>query len=103
MKIHLLVALVGLSISFAVPTFAQQTNTPDPQIPSSVISLGMPMHLVSSMRSGMKADEAFNKNDAGAVAALFTEDAVLVASDGTDYRCFTKDCFQDKRAVRYAT
>jgi hypothetical protein len=32
MKIHLLVALVGLSISFAVPTFAQQTNTPDPQI-----------------------------------------------------------------------
>jgi ketosteroid isomerase-like protein len=55
------------------------------------------------MRSGMKADEAFNKNDAGAVAALFTEDAVLVASDGTDYRCFTKDCFQDKRAVRYAT
>jgi ketosteroid isomerase-like protein len=48
------------------------------------------------MRSGMKADEAFNKNDAGAVAALFTEDAVLVASDGTDYRCFTKDCFRDK-------
>ena len=30
----------------------------------------------------MKADEAFNKNDAGAVAALFTEDGVLVASDG---------------------
>jgi len=33
----------------------------------------------------MKADEAFNKNDATAVAALFTEDAVLVASDGMFY------------------
>jgi ketosteroid isomerase-like protein len=43
------------------------------------------MHLVSSMRSGMKADEAFNKNDATAVAPLFTEDAVLVASDGMFY------------------
>ena len=29
MKICLLLALVGLAISFALPTFAQQTNTPD--------------------------------------------------------------------------
>src|SRR5690242_1637513 len=32
MKIRLLLALAGFAISFAVPTFAQQTNTPDPQI-----------------------------------------------------------------------
>jgi hypothetical protein len=31
MKIPLL-ALVGLAISIAVPAFAQQTNTPDPQL-----------------------------------------------------------------------
>ncbi len=29
MKIRLLLALVGLAISFALPIFAQQTNTPD--------------------------------------------------------------------------
>jgi hypothetical protein len=28
MKIRLLGALVGLAMSFALPTFAQQTNTP---------------------------------------------------------------------------
>jgi uncharacterized protein (TIGR02246 family) len=33
----------------------------------------------------MKVDEAFNKNDASAVAALFTEDGVLVAPDGMFY------------------
>ena len=32
MKIRLLLALVGSAISFAWPTFAQQTNTPDPQL-----------------------------------------------------------------------
>ena len=32
MKIHLSLALVGLAISLALPTFAQQTNTPDPQV-----------------------------------------------------------------------
>jgi hypothetical protein len=32
MKIRLLIALVGLAISIALPTFAQQTNTPDSQL-----------------------------------------------------------------------
>src|SRR5215472_9383699 len=32
MKTRLLGARVGLAISFALPTFAQQTNTPDPAI-----------------------------------------------------------------------
>jgi hypothetical protein len=31
MKIRLLFTLAGLAIGFALPTFAQQTNTPDPQ------------------------------------------------------------------------
>jgi hypothetical protein len=32
MRIRLVVALVGLAISFALPTFAQQKDTADPQI-----------------------------------------------------------------------
>jgi hypothetical protein len=32
MKIRSLLALVGLAMSFALPTLAQQTNTPDPRI-----------------------------------------------------------------------
>ena len=32
MKIRLVVALVGLAISFALPTFAQQKETVDPQL-----------------------------------------------------------------------
>ena len=66
MKIRLVVALVGLAISFAVPAFAQQKDTVDPQIAQQIRALGM------------KYDEAFNNNDAAAVAALYTEDAVQV-------------------------
>jgi hypothetical protein len=64
MKIRLM-ALIGLAISFALPAFAQQTSTPDPQITEKI-------------RAISKAyDEAVSNNDAAAVAALFTEDAFL--------------------------
>jgi hypothetical protein len=39
MEIRLLLALVGLPISFALPTFAQQTNTPDPQLRQQFVGL----------------------------------------------------------------
>ena len=69
MKIRLL-ALVGLAISFALPAFAQQTTTPDPQITQKI-------------RAISKAyDEAVSNNDAAAVAALFTEDAIFVSDRG---------------------
>ena len=73
MKTRLLIALVGLAISFALPTFAQQTNTPDPQIVEQLNAITK------------KFDEAFNNNDAAALAALFTEDAVLVSRQGPIY------------------
>jgi hypothetical protein len=63
MKMRLIVALAGLAISFAVPTIAQQKNTIDPKIAQQIRALET------------KFDEAFNKNDAAAVAALYTEDA----------------------------
>ena len=37
MKMRLLIALAGLAISFALPTFAQQTNTLDPQLHQQLI------------------------------------------------------------------
>ena len=70
MKTRLLFALVGLAICFAVPTFAQQTDTPDPQLCQRLIAL-IKVHT-----------DALNKNDAAAVAATFAENAILVTPDG---------------------
>ena len=67
MKIRLVVALVGLAISFALPTFAQQTNTPDPQLRQKLIA------------AIKKHTDALDKNDAAAVAANFTEELFLAS------------------------
>jgi uncharacterized protein (TIGR02246 family) len=64
MKIRLVVAVVGLAISFTLPTFAQQKDTVDPQIAQQIRALAI------------KFDEAFNRNDAAGVAAFYTEDGV---------------------------
>jgi hypothetical protein len=34
-------ALVGLAIGFALPTFAQQTNTPDPKLREALARLSL--------------------------------------------------------------
>jgi ketosteroid isomerase-like protein len=73
MKIRFLLAFVALAISFAVPTFAQQKDTVDPQIIEQLVAIGK------------KYAEAVNNNDAAAVAALYTEDAVYVADTGPIY------------------
>jgi hypothetical protein len=67
MKIRSLLALVGLAISFALPTVAQQT---DPQLRQGLVALIQ------------KHNDAINNNDAAAVAALYTDDAVLVEQGG---------------------
>ena len=73
MKIRLVFALVGLAISLALPTFAQQKDTPDPQLREK---------LVAAIK---KHTDALDKNDAAAVAANFTEDAVNVEQDGPTF------------------
>ena len=73
MKIRLLITVAGLAIGFAVPTFAQQTNTPDPQLRQRLVALIK------------NYDEVFNKNDAAALAVFFTEDAVFVTETGPIY------------------
>ena len=74
--------LVGLAISFALPTFAQQKDTADPQIVQQRDLLGVPKAVDEFGELHQALDEAYNKNDAAAVAALFTEDALLVEPDG---------------------
>jgi hypothetical protein len=39
MKIRFLLALVGLTISFALPIFAQQKETVDPQLQRALVAL----------------------------------------------------------------
>jgi uncharacterized protein (TIGR02246 family) len=57
-------ALVGLAISFALPSFGQQKETVDPEVRQQIEAVHT------------KFVEAQNKGDAASVAALFTQDAV---------------------------
>ena len=82
MKIRSLLTLVGLVIRFAVPVLAQQKDTADPRMVQQRDLLGVAKAIDEFGVLGIKEEEAFNKNDASAVAALFTEDGVLVAPDG---------------------
>jgi len=67
MKIRLLLALVGLAVSFALPTFAQVDPKVDQQIRALIT----------------KWDDAFNRSDSGGLGALYTDDAVQVNVHGT--------------------
>jgi uncharacterized protein (TIGR02246 family) len=70
MKKRLIVPTVGLAISFALPTYAQQKDVADPQTTQKILAL-------------MKAvNEAQNNNDPAARVALYTRDAVFVTPDG---------------------
>ncbi len=69
---RILLALAGLAIGFAVPVLAFNFS-------GDVEALGEFNAL------GMKYDEAYNKNDAATLAALFAEDAVVVTDTGPIY------------------
>ena len=71
MNTRSVVALLGLAICFALPTFAQQKEAVDPQLRQK---------LVDAIK---KHTDALDKNDAAAVAANFTEDGILVTPGGT--------------------
>ena len=70
MKTRLVVPLVGLAISFALPTYAQQKDVADPQTTHKILAICKAI------------DEAVNNNDPAARAAPFTRDAVFVTPDG---------------------
>jgi ketosteroid isomerase-like protein len=73
MKIRLLVGLVVLAISFALPALAQQTSPPDPQLREQFVAYLK------------KFDDVWNSNDQAAWAALFTDDAIEVTHTGPIY------------------
>jgi uncharacterized protein (TIGR02246 family) len=70
MKIRLL-ALVGLAMGFALPSIALEGDL-----------AGDVRALDEFAAFGMKYDDAYKMSDAVALAALFTEDAVLVTPEG---------------------
>jgi uncharacterized protein (TIGR02246 family) len=57
-------------MSFALPTFAQQKDAPDPETTQKILAIGKAY------------DEGEIKNDPAAIAALFTEDGVFVTNTG---------------------
>ena len=82
MKTRLLGALVGLAITFILPAFSQQKDTADTRVVQQRDLLGVPKAIDEFGELHQALDEAYNKNDAAAVAAFFTEDALLVEPDG---------------------
>src|SRR5215469_13528995 len=66
MKMRLLLTLAGLAIGFVVSALAQQQNTVDPEVRQQIEAVLT------------KFEDAFNKNGAAAIAALYTPDAAEV-------------------------
>jgi len=71
MKIRHLLNIVGLAIVFTLPAFAQQKDAVDPKI------------IEQLQEEDKNFEKAYNKHDAAAIAALFTDEAVLVTPHGT--------------------
>ena len=70
MNTRLLLAITAFVIGFVQPNFAQNNDTVDPKIAEEIRALTS------------KYDEAFNKNDATALGAFFSEDAVFSGLHG---------------------
>ena len=82
MKTRLLLIFAGLAISFPLPTLLEQKDPADPRVVQQRDLLGVPKAVDEFGELHQALDEAYNKNDAAAVAAFFTEDALLVEPDG---------------------
>jgi uncharacterized protein (TIGR02246 family) len=81
MKIRLLFALVGLAISPTLPAIAQEKEEANPFLYRAI--LATPQIAQQLEPTNRQYEEAWNKHDAVAVAALFTANATLVAPLGT--------------------
>src|ERR1700727_341665 len=73
MKIRQLFAILGLAFTFTAPVFAQQKDTVDTKTAEQLSALSK------------KTDELYNNGDAAALAALYTEDALLLTNTGPIY------------------
>jgi uncharacterized protein (TIGR02246 family) len=70
MRIRSVLALAGMAISLALPTYAQQKDLADPQTTQKILAIGNAY------------TEGVNNIDAAAIAALYTRDAVFVTTEG---------------------
>ena len=68
---RLLLTLAGFVIGFVVPAFAQEQNKIDPEVRQQIEAVLA------------KYEDAYNKNDAAAIAALYTADAAEVFDEYT--------------------
>jgi uncharacterized protein (TIGR02246 family) len=75
MKTRFLVIFLGLASGIAWQGLAQWQDTTDPRVARLLVGF-----YDSALRT--KYDYAFNEKDSRALAALFTEDALLVAPEG---------------------
>jgi uncharacterized protein (TIGR02246 family) len=85
MKTRSLLILAGLAISFALPSFAQQTNTSSSPAATATAQQGdtVDPQVAEQVRAlASKFDQAFNKNDATTLGALFSQDAVFSGLHG---------------------
>jgi hypothetical protein len=91
-KTFLLLALVGPAISFALPTFAQEQSAVDPEAREEIEAVAM------------QFVEAYNKHDAAATAALYTQDGALAVvswPDAMDYWHFGLGRLTDNILYRF--
>jgi ketosteroid isomerase-like protein len=90
-KIHLLVALAGFAIACAVPALAQDGSNVDSQVREEIEA------------ALTKFEEAFNKQDATAIAMLFTLDAVLVLDWGEGGTFSGQQAIEKNYAIDFAS
>jgi len=92
MKVRLLLTLAALTIGFAAPSFAQEKDKVDPEVRQQIEA------------ALTKFDEAFNKNDATATAALYTQDAAEVWSEwSAGGLAFGQQAIEKRHAANFAS
>jgi uncharacterized protein (TIGR02246 family) len=91
MKMTLLLTLAVFAIGFCAPALAQEQNTVDPEVRQQIEA------------AITKYQEAFNKHNAAAVAALFTQDAVQMLDWGEGGTFFGQQTIEKHYAVDFAS
>jgi len=88
---YLLLTLVGLVSSYALPTFGQEKNTVDPEVRQQIEAVLA------------KGDETFNKQDASAFADRYADDAVLVGGGGGSGPYYGRQAIEKRIALDMAS
>lgn len=89
---RLLLTLAGFVIGFVVPALAQEQDTIDPEVRQQIKAVLA------------KYEDAYNKNNAAAIAALYTADAAEVFDkDTAGGSASGRDAIQQRYAAHFAS